>query len=74
MESTEVQAVDLRVSQNWLKTLVWQLAVIQGYISSAASDKTMSFRYPIEISRELANLSEQFSQHAMEVHGLGLVR
>lgn len=73
LEGTEIQAVDLRMSQVWLKTMVWQLAISHGFISSRATDNTLSFRYPIEISRELVELSNEFSQHAMEVHGIGLV-
>jgi hypothetical protein len=73
IESTETQAVDLKMSQQWLKTMVWQLAISHGFISSMASDNTLSFRYPIEISRDLVEMSTEFSQHAMEVHGIGLV-
>lgn len=38
-----------------------------------ASDTTFTFRYPIEISRDLVEMSSAFSQHAMDVHGIGLV-
>jgi hypothetical protein len=74
LESTETQAVDLKMTQQWLKTMVWQLAISHGFISSMASDNTLSFRYPIEISRDLVEMTAKFSQHAMEVHGIGLVR
>jgi hypothetical protein len=73
LESTEVQAVDLHTSQQWLKTMVWQLGISHGFVSSMASYNTMSFNYPIEISRDLLAMSSQFSQQAMEVHGVGLV-
>lgn len=73
LEGTETQAVDLRMSQQWLKTMVWQLAISHGFVSSIASDSTLSFQYPIDISRELVERSNEFSQHAMEVHGIGLV-
>jgi len=73
LESTEIQAVDIRMSQCWLKTMVWQLAISHGFISSMSSDTSLTFRYPIDISRELVELSNEFSQHAMEVHGIGLV-
>jgi hypothetical protein len=62
------------MSQAWLKTMVWQLAISHGFISSMASDNTLSFRYPIDISRDLVEMSNDFSHHAMEVHGIGLVR
>lgn len=73
LECTESQAVDLRVSQQWLRTMLWQMCVSQGLVSSVAADPTLTFKYPIEISRDLLSMTHQFSQHAMEVHGMGLV-
>ncbi|KAI5203478.1 hypothetical protein E4T42_09099 [Aureobasidium subglaciale] len=73
LHSTESQAVDLRTSQQWLRTMVWQLSISHGYLSSAAADSAMSFKYPIEISRDLIAATSGFSQSAMEVHGIGLV-
>ncbi|KAF2837896.1 hypothetical protein M501DRAFT_908623, partial [Patellaria atrata CBS 101060] len=73
LDVTEVQVVDLRTSQQWLRTMVWQLSISHGFISSVAADNAMNFKYPIEISRDLLAMSTQFSQQAMEVHGIGLV-
>lgn len=33
----------------------------------------MTFRYPIEIAKDLVSVTHQFSKHAMEIHGIGLV-
>ncbi|KAF1958550.1 hypothetical protein CC80DRAFT_14427 [Byssothecium circinans] len=73
LECMESQAVDLRVTQQWLRTMLWQLSVSQGLVSSVAADRAMTFKYPIEISRDLLSMTQQFSQHAMEVHGVGLI-
>lgn len=73
LESIETQAVDLRITQHWLRTVVWQLCVSHGFVSSMATDNAMTFEYPIEISRDLLSTTRQFSQQAMEVHGVGLV-
>ena len=73
LDCTEVQAVDLRISQQWLRTMVWQLCVSQGLVSSVSTDSAMTFKYPIEISRDLLSMTHQFPQQAMEVHGVGLV-
>lgn len=73
LQSTEAQAVDLRCSQQWLRTMVWQLSISHGFLSSAAAENAMSFQFPIEISRDLVASASQFSQQAMEVHGIGLV-
>lgn len=73
LECTESQAVELRITQQWLRTMVWQLCVNQGLVSSVAADSAMTFKHPIEISRDLLSMTHQFSHHAMEVHGAGLV-
>ncbi|KAG8624199.1 hypothetical protein KVT40_009175 [Elsinoe batatas] len=73
IQSTETQAVDLKVSQTWLRTMIWQLSISQGYLSSQADDKSMTFNFPIELSRDLVTAASGFSQMSMEVHGIGLI-
>ncbi|KAF1827297.1 uncharacterized protein K489DRAFT_289958, partial [Dissoconium aciculare CBS 342.82] len=74
LNCTESQAVDLRCSQQWLRTMVWQLSISHGFLSSsAAADSSMNFRFPIEISRDLLTAASGFSQASMEVHGIGLI-
>ncbi len=73
LKSTECQAVDLRVSQQWLRTLAWQLSIRHGFLSSAAAERAMRFDFPIEISRDLLAVACDFSTEAMETHGIGLV-
>lgn len=73
LHSVESQAVDLRCSQQWLRTMVWQLSISHGFLSSTAAENAMSFQYPIEISRDLVTATSAFSQQAMEVHGIGLI-
>jgi hypothetical protein len=73
LQSTESQAVDLRCSQQWLRTMVWQLSISHGLLSSTAAENAMSFQFPIEISRDLLSATTQYSQQSMEIHGIGLV-
>ncbi|KAI9839132.1 MAG: hypothetical protein M1819_003125 [Sarea resinae] len=73
LESTEGQAADLRTSQQWLRTMVWQLSTSNGYLSSTSTEESMRFSYPIEIARDLLLVTGHFSQQSMEVHGIGLV-
>jgi hypothetical protein len=73
LECTEAQAVEIRITQQWLKAIAWQLCVCQGVVSSVTNDSCMTFKYPIEISRDLLTMTHQFSQQAMEVHGAELV-
>jgi hypothetical protein len=73
LNSTESQAADLRTSQQWLRTMVWQLSIQNGCLSSGSDDPSMTFQYPVEIARDLVSMTSQFSHHSMEVHGVGLV-
>jgi hypothetical protein len=72
LNSTENQAADLRTSQQWLKTTVWQLSIQNGCLCKT-DDANMTFQYPVEIARDLLGMTSQFSQHSMEVHGVGMV-
>ncbi|KAF2863324.1 hypothetical protein K470DRAFT_298015 [Piedraia hortae CBS 480.64] len=74
LRSTENQAVDLRCTQQWLRTMVWQLSISLGFLSSAAAENSLSFNFPLEVSGDLVAAASQFSQQAMEVHGIGLVQ
>ena len=71
--STDSQTTELRVSQQWLRTMVWQLSMEKGCLSSNHEDPSFTFNYPVEISRDLINMTSGFSQQSMEVHGVGLV-
>ena len=73
LKTTETQAADLRTSQQWLRTMVWQLSISKGFLSSASPNTSMTFRYPIEIAKDLVSVTNRLSQHSMEVHGIGLV-
>ena len=52
---------------------MWQLSISHGFLSSAAEDNALSFKFPIEVSREVVSSAASFSQTAYEVHGIGLV-
>ena len=74
LEGTETQIIDLELSQQWVKTMTWQLAISHGLVSAMASDNTLSSWFPIETSRDLVEWSAEFSQRAMEVHVSGIVK
>ncbi|KAF1934071.1 C6 zinc finger domain-containing protein [Didymella exigua CBS 183.55] len=73
LECTEAQAVEIRVTQQWLRAMVWQLCLNHGVVASVSQDTSMTFKFPIQISRDLLTMTHQFSQPAMEVHGVGLI-
>lgn len=73
LDGTESQAADLRISQQWLRTMVWQLSISRGYLSSGSSQSSMTFHFPIIIARDLAAFTRQLSAQSMEIHGIGFV-
>jgi Fungal specific transcription factor domain len=73
LNSTETQAADIVTSQQWLRTMVWQLSITNGYLSSTSPNSSMTFKYPIEIAKDLMTDVSLLSQQALEVHGIGLI-
>jgi Fungal specific transcription factor domain len=73
LDSTETQAADIVTSQQWLRTMVWQLSITNGYLSSTSPDSSMTFKYPIEIAKDLIADVSHLPQQALEVHGIGLI-
>ncbi|OBT61751.1 hypothetical protein VE03_09109 [Pseudogymnoascus sp. 23342-1-I1] len=73
LNSTESQAAELRVNQQWLRNVVWQLGISNGCVSSGNDNPSMTFQYPVEISRDLIAMTAGFSPHSMDVHGVALV-
>ncbi|KAL8816646.1 MAG: hypothetical protein Q9191_008295, partial [Dirinaria sp. TL-2023a] len=73
LDTRESQAADLRTSQQWLRTIVWQLCIANGHLSSSSPDASMTFTYPIQIAKDLVAVTSQFSQQSMEIHGIGLI-
>ena len=53
--------------------MVWQLSIVNGFLSSSSPDASMRFTYPIEIAKDLVAVTNTISPISMEVHGIGLV-
>jgi hypothetical protein len=73
LSATEHQVADIKITQQWLKIMVWQLSVAHGLISSHSQEPSLSFTYPIEVAKELVSDIGNLSLESMEVHGVGLV-
>lgn len=62
---------DIHTNQQWLKNTVWQLT--SGVVNGNGED-SMSFQYPVHMSRELlVNMASQFPVQ-VDLLGPGLVR
>jgi hypothetical protein len=70
---SEIQQADLLISRQWLKTMVWQLCVTKGLLSSSSREESMSFHYPVSIARDVVLVSKALNKEAFEPHGVGIV-
>jgi len=70
---TEVQQADLLISRQWLKTMVWQLCVTKGLLSSSSREESMSLDFPVTIARDVVSASRILGREAFEPHGPGIV-
>lgn len=73
LSCTETQAADIVTTQQWLRTMIWQLSITNGYLSSSSPNASMTFRYPIEIARDMMISVRELPLQALEVHGIGLI-
>jgi hypothetical protein len=72
-QRTEIQQADLLISRQWLKTMVWQLCVTKGLLTSASSEESMRFDYPVTIARDVVTVSKALRREAFEPHGPGIL-
>lgn len=73
LELPDILMADLRVSQQWLRTMIWQLATSAGFLSSTPTHPCLDFRYPLQIARDLSLATWKLSRDSMETHGMGLI-
>ena len=72
-ERTEIQQADLLVSRQWLKTIVWQLCLSNGLLSSTSTTESMSFHYPVTIARHVILASRLLPHEAFQANGVGIL-
>lgn len=64
------QTTDLQTSQNWLRSMVWQLSMQNTCITSSSQNPTMQYQHSLDLLMAITN---QFPQQSVDVHGVGLV-
>lgn len=72
LDIAEPQIANVRVSQQWLRMMVWQLCTMLGFLSTEAIHDSLTFRYPLNIARDLAISTWKLATQSMQVHGMGL--
>ncbi|CAN6607890.1 hypothetical protein TRVA0_003S03686 [Trichomonascus vanleenenianus] len=71
---SEMQQADLIVTQQWLRMLIWQMAMSRYWLSTGISEGCMSLLFPVQIARRLRSLISKCSKESIQVHGSVILR
>ncbi|PSN65592.1 hypothetical protein BS50DRAFT_601912 [Corynespora cassiicola Philippines] len=71
---TMMQRADLAITREWLRTLVWRLAMGQALLSSRSSKECLSLLFPIRLSQNLRVQVTSMSREDIEVHGSSITQ
>jgi hypothetical protein len=69
----EVQKVDVCITQQWMRTLVWQLSLSHMVLSSNSADQTMTILFPAQVARDTLSFLRTLSADTLVAHGSGMV-
>lgn len=70
---SEVQRVDLFVTQQWIRLLIWEYTMRHFKMSRESSDQAFSLLLPMAIARELLSLLCSVRMESICAHGYGMV-
>jgi hypothetical protein len=71
---TMMQRADLTITREWLRTLVWRLAMGQTLLSSRSSKECLSLLFPVRLSQTLRQQVSSMSRQDIEVHGSSITQ
>jgi hypothetical protein len=69
-----MQRADLTITREWLRTLVWRLAMGQTLLSSRSSKECLSLLFPVRLSQTLRHQVSSMSRQDIEVHGSSITQ
>lgn len=69
-----MQRADLTITREWLRTLVWRLAMGQTLLSSRSSKECLSLLFPVRLSQTLRQQVSSMSRDDLEVHGSSITQ
>jgi hypothetical protein len=68
-----MQQADLIITRQWLRTLVWQLAMSNILLSSESSSESLTLTFPLRLSSQLRLFLAQMSHESVGIHGSGIL-
>jgi hypothetical protein len=69
----DTQKTNLRVTQLWLRLVIWKLRLRLGYLVEESYQHSITFRYPIDIAKELMLSTRDLPMSSFIVHGVGMI-
>ncbi|KAI1762684.1 hypothetical protein GGR53DRAFT_407511 [Hypoxylon sp. FL1150] len=68
------QKANLRVTQFWLRIILWQLRLRLGHLSAHRTTQSSSrtYHYPLEVAKDLTLSTRDLPIHSFQVHGAGI--
>lgn len=72
LDLKDTQKANLRVTQLWLRIIIWQLRLHLGYLVEESYQHSLTYRYPIDVAKDLMLSTRDLSSSAFKVHGVGL--
>ncbi|KAK6217017.1 C6 finger domain-containing protein [Colletotrichum tabaci] len=68
----DTQKANLRVTQLWLRVILWQLRLRFGYLAEESVHLSMTYHYPLEVAKDLVLSTRDLPVDSIKVHGVGL--
>ncbi|KAL6853063.1 hypothetical protein ACO1O0_007616 [Amphichorda felina] len=72
LDLRDTQKANLRVTQLWLRVIIWQLRLHLGYLVEESYQHSLTFRYPIDVAKDLTLSTRDLPTSSFKVHGVGM--
>lgn len=72
LDLRDTQKANLRVTQLWLRIIIWQLRLHLGYLVEESYQHSLTFRYPIDVAKDLVLSTRDLPTSSFRVHGVGM--
>ncbi|KAI8957350.1 hypothetical protein F5Y11DRAFT_91690 [Daldinia sp. FL1419] len=66
------QKANLRVTQLWLRIVLWQLRLRLGHLSEQNPRSSRTYHYPLHVAKDLVLSIRDLPVYSIQVHGVGI--
>jgi hypothetical protein len=68
----DTQKANLRITQIWLRVIIWQVRLRLGFLSEGFVADSLTFHYPLAVANELTISVKDMPMDSIKIHGVGL--